>query len=109
MPAPAWEDLDDFLSTDDFATTAKFSRAGVVTVPRAVGLFDDPTFNAQTGEYDIGASMPRFTGKAADLAGIKRNDDCEIDGVAYVVDHDARADGTGMMTVELSRNFDAQP
>ena len=103
MPAPAWEDLEDFLSVDDFATVARFAT---VSGARAVmGIFDEPYFNAETGEYDMATGEPRFTCKEADVIGVKRDDGCLIHGVFYRVDHDPYPDGTGMAVVKLSRAF----
>ena len=104
MPAPTWENLDDFLQTEDFATVATFTTA---SGKRGVtGIFDEPTFNAETGEYDMASAAPRFTCKAADVDGVKRNDACVIAGVSYAVDHDPHPDGTGLAVVELSRDLD---
>jgi hypothetical protein len=70
MRAPIWEDLDDFLSTEDFASIATFLTA--VGQPRAVtGIFDEPYFNAETSEYDMATAEPRFTCKEADIVGVK--------------------------------------
>jgi len=105
MPAPAWENLDDFLSTDDFAVLATFTRAGGQVIPDVPGIFDDPVMNADTGEYDVAASMPRFTCAHARVAMLKKNDAATIGGVAYLLDHDPHADGTGMAVLQLSRDF----
>ena len=103
MPAPAWEDLEDFLSVDDFATVARFTT---VSGERAVtGIFDEPYFNAETGEYDLATGEPRFTCKESDVIGVRRNDACIVNGVPYSVDHDPYPDGTGMAVVKLSRAF----
>lgn len=109
MPAPAWENLDDFLSTDDFAVLATFTRAGGQVIPNVRGIFDDPTMNAETGEYDVAASQPRFTCAYTPVAALKKNDACMIDGIAYLLDHDPHPDGTGMAVIELSRDYEAGP
>ncbi|WBO60550.1 hypothetical protein GT370_07205 [Acidocella sp. MX-AZ03] len=67
MPAPSWEDLDEFLDTDDeggFAFVAVFSYklGGGVTVN---GIFEDATFNAQTGEFDADISNPASSARPA--------------------------------------------
>jgi hypothetical protein len=105
MPAPAWENLADFLSTDDFAVLATFTRAGGQVIADVPGIFDDPVMNVEAGEYDVAASMPRFTCAHARVAMLKKNDATTIDGVAYLLDHDPYPDGTGMAVLQLSRDF----
>lgn len=106
MPAPSWEDLDAFLSTDDFAVEAIFipSETGVPRAPVRV-IFDEPYLNAETGEYDMASGEPRATCKESDIAGIRKNDACDIGGVRFLLDHDPYPDGTGMACVKLSRDF----
>lgn len=101
MTAPTWEDLDEFLSVDDFATVARFvTEAGDQQV---IGIFDEPYFNVELGEYDMATGEPRFTCNEADVLGVRRNDECIISGVSYCVDHDPHPDGTGIAVVKLSR------
>lgn len=106
MPAPAWEDLSAFLDTGDFAVLATFTRAGGQVIPDVPGIFDEAVMNAEAGEYDVAAGMPRFTCAHAPVAGLKKNDAAVIGGVAYLLDHDPHADGTGMAVLALSRDFD---
>ncbi len=49
MPTPAWDDLNTFLSVDDFAIEATVHRQDGDT-STVVGIFDDPYMNAQLGE-----------------------------------------------------------
>lgn len=105
MPAPAWEDLDEFLALDEFATTATFTTMGN-QVRQVVGIFDEAYFNADIGEYDIATAEPRFTCKQAQVAGLKKHDGCSIGGVQYTLDHDPHPDGTGMAVVMLVRVFE---
>lgn len=104
MRAPSWENLDDFLATDEnggFATPAVllFSTGQRRTVSV---IFDDPYFNAQLGEYDAESSQPRILGKLSDLAHVKRGDAVTVDGKDYDVMTSALPDGTGMATVMLA-------
>lgn len=101
--SPAWDNLDDFLSPDDFAVSACFILADGREIAPVFGVFDDPTMNAETGEFDMNVSAPRFTCKASCVAAVKRNDAVHIEGERYEVDHDPQLDGTGMATVYLSR------
>jgi hypothetical protein len=100
MPSPSWENLDAFLSADDFAVIAVITpQAGVV---RSVsGIYDDPYLDAQLGEYRLDTSAPRFLSTAVALGGVVRGDGLAIAGVEYVALSAAQLDGTGMATVEL--------
>lgn len=109
MPKPSWENLDDFLATDDdggFATPAiLISQAGgrkTVSV-----IFDDPYFNAQLGEYEADASQPRITGKECDLVDVRRGDLVKVNGQTYEALKSYQPDGTGMATVELAPTDDS--
>lgn len=107
MPAPAWEDLSAFLDPAEFGCLATFTRAGGQVIPDVPGIFDDPTMNAESGEYDLASSEPRFTCEHVRVASLKKNDAVTIGGVAYLLDHDPHPDGTGMAVLKLSRDFDA--
>lgn len=101
MPTPAWDDLDAFVSTDDFAVLATVRlQDGGTRVLR--GIFDDPYLNTQLGEYEMDTSRPRLTCKEADVIGVKRGDLVDIDGRTYDVLTSAQADGTGMAVLDLA-------
>ncbi|WP_430415826.1 head-tail joining protein [Marinobacter adhaerens] len=101
MPALDWENLDDFLDDEEFATEAQlfFQSGGSKPV---TGIFDDPYLNAQIGEYEMDSSRPRFMGKLADLKDAKRGDTITIDGITYDVLTPAQSDGTGMASLDLA-------
>lgn len=101
MPSPAWEELDAFLDTDDFATEAIVTLQGGVSRP-IHGIFDDPYLNAENGEYDFDTARPRLTCKEIDVLGVIRGDTCEIDGVTYDILSSPHSDGTGMAVLELA-------
>jgi len=103
MPAPDWENLDDFLSTDDFATTATFTRAGGQVIPDVRCIFDEPFFDKDLGEYVQNAGEPRLNCKEADVATLKRHDRCTVAGVPrqFELAHDPQPDGTGWCVVTL--------
>lgn len=108
MPKPSWENLDDFLTTDDdggFAIPAiiRFQDGSRQTV---TVIYDDPYFNAQLGEYDADSSQPRITGKEADLAGIRRGDLVQVSDVTYEALTSYQPDGTGMAMVSLAVSGD---
>jgi hypothetical protein len=116
MSAPVWEDLNAFLSTDDFADLATFiPSAGTPRDPVPV-IFDDSHCNAEAGEVDVVAGESSMFCKASDAAGIRKDDVCVVskklpNGTLqeigrFLLDHDPYPDGTGMVVVKLSRDFD---
>lgn len=101
MPAPAWENLDAFLSPDEFATTAQLQLQNGTT--RSVrGIYDEPFLNAELGEYDLDTTRPRLLCKAGDLAGVTRGDVLVINGQTLDILSAPQADGTGMATLDLA-------
>ncbi len=101
MPTPAWDDLNTFLSVDDFAVEATVTRQDGDTRV-VIGIFDDPYLNAQLGEYELDTSRPRFTCRESDVIGVLRGDMVEINGRSYDVLSSAQPDGTGMAVLELA-------
>lgn len=101
MPAPAWEKLSDFFSTNDFADecVVHFQAGGQRTV---VGNFDDPYLDAQAGEYALDTSDPRFMAPATELAGIKKYDTAVIGGITYDILGGPQPDGTGLAVLKLA-------
>lgn len=101
MFAPAWDDLDNFLSSDDFAAivTVELENGTTRTFK---GIFDDPYFNAQLGEYEADTSRPRITCKMSDVAGVKRGDTVTFSGKSYSVLTSPHGDGTGMAVLEIA-------
>lgn len=111
MPKPSWENLDDFLQTDDaggFAHRAVITLQGGGTLGPVAGLFDDPYLNAQLGEYEMDTSQPRFLAKETDFPGVRRGDVFQLVdaggnpvGRPYAIMTYPHPDGTGMATLEL--------
>lgn len=101
MPGLDWEDLDDFLDTEEFAVSGviDFQAGGNRTVSL---IFDDPYLNAQLGEYEMDVSRPRGLGKLADFTGVTRGDIITIDGKEYDILTGPQPDGTGMATLDLA-------
>lgn len=105
MRGPSWEDLGDFLQTDDdggFATVAviQFQDGGSRSV--AV-LFDDPYLNAQLGEYEADTSEPRISGRESDMAGVTRGDLVTVGGETFAAMASPEADGSGWALVRMAR------
>lgn len=101
MASPAWENLDIFLDTDDFAVwvTVRLQGGGE---RRLRAIFDDPYLNAETGEYELDTSTPRLTCRWADVQDVTRGDMVEVDGRVYDVITNAQPDGTGMALLALA-------
>ncbi|MFV1534856.1 head-tail joining protein [Phaeobacter sp. JH209B] len=102
MNRPAWDDLDAFLQVDDFAVKATVTPRG--GVPRQIkGVFDEPYFNTQLGEYEADATQPRFTCKAVDVVDLQDKAEVEINGQPYFLLTNPQEDGTGMAVLQLAR------
>ena len=102
MHAPSWDNPDAFLSLDDFAVEAVVTpREGVSRTIR--GIFDEPYFNAQLGEYEVDATQPRLTCKAGDVADLRDRDQVTINGQNYYLLSNPQEDGTGMAVLALAR------
>lgn len=105
MSAPSWENLDDFLGTDEnggFATPAVFTLADGTVRPAVNVIFDDPRLDAELGEYVAETTDPFVTGKESDLRGIRRGDMVTVNGREFDVLSSPRPDGTGMALVRLA-------
>lgn len=105
MRGPSWENLDDFLQTDDdggFANTAviHFQTGGSRTVK---AIFDDPYLMSEIGEYDADTSQPRLNGKEVDFAGVTRGDTVTVTGETFDILTSPQADGTGWAIIKMAR------
>ncbi|GAB6853013.1 head-tail joining protein [Asaia astilbis] len=104
MPVPAWDDLDSFLSLDDFAVTATPDGGQAFAL-----IVEEQYFSAELGTYDMNTSDPWATAKASDVVGLKKRSRLTIKqnslpyGVFWLT-HDPKPDGTGMATLRLSRS-----
>ncbi len=98
-----WEDLDTFLSTDEFAVDAVLSFQGGGSRPVKV-IYDEPYLNAQLGEYEADRTEPRANGKSADFAGVTRGDTLTISGTGQVLDilTAPQPDGSGWAVLALA-------
>jgi hypothetical protein len=109
MRGPSWENLDDFLQTDDdggFATPAvlTFRNSSTRTV-NVIG--DDLYLNAALGEYEADTSEPRISGKESDFVGLERGCTVTIGAETFDVMGSPQYDGTGWAIIKLARQ-DAQ-
>lgn len=106
MPAPAWEDLDEFFHEDEFAFHAVITTAGGAEIA-LLGNFDDPYVGANLGEYERDTDGPAFTCRADLVAGVRRKDTITIkfpkgDEIFDILTS-PQPDGTGLAKLELSR------
>lgn len=101
MPAPNWEDLDQFLDADDFAQTAIIRRDGNLVI-EVLGIFDDPYFSPEIGEYTFEDRQPRLTVKEVSVILVRRGDTVDVDGKTFDLINDPEPDGTGMSVLTLA-------
>ncbi len=104
MPAPSWEDLGEFLDTDEdggFATRAVFSLASGATLS-VTGIFEDTTLNTHTGEYEIDLANPRLECSFAEVTAVSHFDTVLIDGISYQVADLPQNDGSGWGIIRLA-------
>jgi hypothetical protein len=102
MPQPAWENLDGFLATDDFAVTAVLQLRDGGT-REIVGIYDEPFMDTELGEYRMDQIAPRFLCRADQVGDVTRGDVLVVDGQSLDVMQHPMADGTGMATLRLRR------
>lgn len=106
MPSPAWEDLDDFLSDDDFAFPAVIALQGGGQVSLSV-IYDDPGEEARLGDaYTHDTTGPKAACKESLVGTVKRGDTITITFPAGPRQFDIlrapEGDGTGMATLHLA-------
>ena len=101
MPSPAWENLDQFFSLDDFAVTFVVTPQAGGPARTLKGIFDEPYMNAELGDYERDTARPRFTCKASDLVGLGRGDTVTYDGRTFRVATGPQGDGTGVAVLML--------
>lgn len=101
--SPAWENLDEFFSTDDFAVVGVVTRkaGGTFSVK---GHFDDPYLNAALGDaLDRDDIRPKFMCKMSDVANVVRFDTITIEGRTYDILSAPHGDGTGTAVLDLAQ------
>jgi hypothetical protein len=101
MPAPSWENLEQFLRADEFGAQIAVALQGG-GAKSFTGIFDDPYLDAQLGEYVLETSEPRVLCRESDVQGVRRGDTATIDGRTYDVLSAPQSDGTGMATIRLA-------
>lgn len=101
MPAhPSWDDLDDFLDADDFASQVTFTLADG-TVLDFLGQFDEPGITANLGTFEQDTTRPTLHCKYSDVVRVRRGDAAVIEGKNYEAHKSALQTGDGMAIVYL--------
>lgn len=101
MTLPAWDNLDEFVSGDDFAQPVAFTLADG-SVLNVNAIFDAPWFDRTIREYALDSEAPRLTCKHTEVIAVHSKDSVVVAGVKYNVKGNPRPDGTGMATVYLA-------
>lgn len=103
MHQPAWDNLDDFLDPGDFAVPAVCEDGRSFPV-----IIEERYFSHDLGGYIMDAPEPWAIAKQSDGAGLKKRNRLTINNVVYFLTDDPQPDGTGMITLPLSRYNAAQ-
>lgn len=98
-----WENLDEFLSLEDFCSEAVFTLNGGTVLPAINGILDELFLMAEIGEYDLESTQPRFICKTVDVNQVSRGDTVVINGLTYDVLGNPQDDGTGLAVIILAR------
>lgn len=98
---PAWDNLDSFLYTDDFAVDAVLHMGSTT---RAIkGILDEETDVTDSGDaYSAPATIITFTTKLSSLQNATRRDTLVIGSTTYDILGPAEGDGTGMGVLRLA-------
>lgn len=98
------EDLTEFFDPAEFGTSVSIRRPDNTELRTAVVIIEEPSEDEQFyGQGRVTASVPKATGRTADLAGVARDFKLVTDAAAYVVVEPPKGDGTGVSTVKLRK------
>lgn len=108
MTSPAWDNLDEFMDTDDFAVPAvvQFQAGGTRDV---TGILEDPYLDGKLGDFHEDTTQPTFQLPLYRCTGIKRGDTLVATlpknggTVTYDIMTRPQPLGDGMAQLELSR------
>lgn len=101
MPShPDWDDLDDFLQSEDFASPAVVTLKNG-TVLTVMGILENPYQAARLGGFEQDSVRPQFHCKYQDVLLVRRGDTFVIEGKTYDAHKGAEPDGTGMACIDL--------
>lgn len=101
MPAPAWESLDAFFSTDEFAVEAVVTpQVGAVRTVK--GILDTPYLGADLGEHEVDTERVHLTLRASDAQGLRKGDAVACDGRTFRLVRGPVWDGTGLAVLHMA-------
>jgi hypothetical protein len=107
MPAPSWEDLDDFLDEDDFAFPAVIHLQSGGQIPLSV-IFDSRYVEADTRDaYVADQAMPVATCKSSLVQAVRRGDTITVTfpygAVTFDIMTAPQGNGTGISEIAMAR------
>lgn len=101
MPAPFWEDLDEFIDEDEFGVAAYFTPLEGGDPFKVVGIFDDAYSNPRLGhDYEMDTQKPSLICKESDAVNVKRSMVCTIETREYIVST-VEPEGAGLVRVVM--------
>ncbi|KVW63451.1 hypothetical protein [Burkholderia ubonensis] len=107
MPShPSWDDLDEFLEPDDFASLATITLKGGAVLRDVAGIFEEPGMSAAIGTFEQDTTRPTFLCKWSDVSAVRRGDLFVIpDAAGMLKNYEAHKTpartGDGMAVVSL--------
>jgi hypothetical protein len=101
---PAWENLDDFINTDDFAVVGTIQpHSGGPSYP-VKGHFDDPYLDGFLGDaIDRDDVRPKFVCKFSDVSNVVRFDTITIGSTTYDILTAPQGEGVGLGVLMLAK------
>lgn len=99
MPAPDWEDLNEFFDDEEFSDIATFTPESGPAFG-VVGNFDDAYSNPELSEYPMDTQKPQFICPFAKVQNVHRGMACQINEVDYLV-RTNEPEGSGLALIVL--------
>lgn len=102
MPShPDWDDLDDFLQSDDFASEIVVTLNDGTVLPTFLGQLENPYQAARLGGFEQDTLRPKLYCKLSDVVLVRRGATFLIEGKTYDAHNGPEPDGTGMACIDL--------
>jgi hypothetical protein len=106
MPAPSWENLDEFFDLDNqggFATSVVLTMLDGSMRDPIAGIYSDPYEDGKSsGEYRFDTTVPHVLCKETDLQGVERGCFALVNGTKYDVRTGPQPTGNGLAVLELA-------
>lgn len=100
MAALVFENLREFFDVNEFATTATIYGEG--GAQEILGIFDEPSIDAEIGQHEFEASSHKFRCAATDVLTMVRSDRLTIEGRDFWLEKAPQPDGTGLAVLFLA-------